>query len=85
MNGVQIQKENRIFMNNRVTISMPYVMFKYIDSKVKTGNYGSVSEYIRELIRLDQRIEFARLDAIHERNADLTHIRQAHERTNIAG
>lgn len=72
-------------MHLKVTVSMPELMLKYIHSKVRTGVYGSVSEYIRELIRLDQRIEFARLDAIHERNADLMHARQSYERANSSG
>lgn len=66
-------------MNYRITISMPNVMYHYIDNKVRTGHYGSTSEYIRELIRLDQRIELARRDAIHERNADLVQLRNANE------
>jgi putative addiction module CopG family antidote len=42
---------------------MPETMIHYMRNKVKSGGYGSVSEYIRELVRLDQRIEFARADA----------------------
>lgn len=66
-------------MHLKVTVSMPELMVKYIHSKVRIGVYGSVSEYIRELIRLDQRIELARRDAIHEQNADRAHLRNANE------
>jgi len=48
----------------KLTISMPETMIHYMHDKVKTGGYGTVSEYIRELVRLDQRIEFARADAV---------------------
>jgi antitoxin ParD1/3/4 len=38
----------------RKTISMPDAMGKYIDKRVKAGQYGNDSEYIRDLIRNDQ-------------------------------
>ena len=38
----------------RKTISMPDAMAKYIDKRVKAGQYGNDSEYIRDLIRRDQ-------------------------------
>ena len=43
---------------NRATIniSMPESMRKFIEQRVGGGNYGSVSEYIRELIRRDQNL-----------------------------
>ena len=37
----------------RKTISMPDAMGKYIDKRVKAGQYGNDSEYIRDLIRKD--------------------------------
>ena len=33
---------------------MPESMRKYIDDRVAAGNYGNSSEYIRDLVRLDQ-------------------------------
>jgi len=35
-------------------ISMPETMRKYVEQRAGGGGYGSVSEYIRELIRQDQ-------------------------------
>jgi len=51
-----------MFMVYKLTISCRNDDSLYA-SKVKTGGYGTVSEYIRELVRLDQRIEFARADS----------------------
>ena len=53
----------------KLTISMPETMIHYMHQKVKTGGYGTVSEYIRELVRLDQRIEFARADTNQRRQS----------------
>lgn len=38
----------------RHTISLPDPMSRYIDLQVNSGQYGNVSEYIRDLIRRDQ-------------------------------
>ena len=38
----------------RKTISMPDAMSRYIDKRVKAGQYGNDSEYIRDLVRKDQ-------------------------------
>ena len=38
----------------RHTISIPDPMSNYITHQVESGQYGNVSEYIRELIRKDQ-------------------------------
>lgn len=38
----------------RKTISMPDAMGKYIEKRVKVGQYGNDSEYIRDLVRKDQ-------------------------------
>lgn len=38
----------------RHTISIPEPMSNYISGQVKSGQYGNVSEYIRDLIRKDQ-------------------------------
>lgn len=47
----------------RKTISMPDAMGKYIDKRVKAGQYGNDSEYIRDLIRKDLE-ERASIEAI---------------------
>ncbi|MDZ4761504.1 MAG: type II toxin-antitoxin system ParD family antitoxin [Alphaproteobacteria bacterium] len=38
----------------RKTISMPDAMGDYIEDRVKSGQYGNDSEYIRDLVRRDQ-------------------------------
>jgi antitoxin ParD1/3/4 len=38
----------------RKTISMPDAMGKYIEKRVRSGQYGNDSEYIRELVRKDR-------------------------------
>jgi antitoxin ParD1/3/4 len=47
----------------KITISMPEKMQKFVERKVKEGSYGSVSEYFRELVRLDERLDLARQEA----------------------
>jgi len=39
----------------------------FVEDKVEASGYASVSEYIRELIRIDQRFELARLDTVVKR------------------
>lgn len=50
----------------RHTISIPDPMSNYIGHQVKSGQYGNVSEYIRDLIRKDQ--EQKKLAMIELRN-----------------
>ena len=38
-----------------LNISLPEAMQAFIDEQVKTGGYGTASEYLRELIRDDQK------------------------------
>ncbi len=41
-------------MDNRiVSISMPERLYRILDYRVKAGLYGSVSEYVRDLVRKD--------------------------------
>jgi len=37
-----------------LNISLPEPLRAFVDEKVKTGGYGTASEYIRDLIRRDQ-------------------------------
>ena len=37
-----------------MSFSLPESMRDYIDARVRDGNYGNTSEYLRELIRRDQ-------------------------------
>lgn len=38
-----------------MNVSLPDTMRDYIEEQVKKGGYGSVSEYIRDLVRQDQK------------------------------
>ncbi len=38
-----------------MNISVPEPMRDWVESQVRAGNYGNVSEYVRELIRQDQK------------------------------
>lgn len=37
-----------------MSFALPESMRDYIDARVRDGNYGNTSEYLRELIRRDQ-------------------------------
>jgi len=37
------------------SISLPEMLRDFAEQRVRTGGYSSVSEYVRELIRTDQR------------------------------
>ena len=37
-----------------MSFALPESMREYIDARVRDGNYGNTSEYLRELIRRDQ-------------------------------
>lgn len=39
----------------KITISMPDAMSEYVASQVEAGQYGNVSEYFRDLVRVEQR------------------------------
>ena len=43
-------------MITKLSISLPESLEKFAREQVRTGGYGSISEYLRELIRLDQRL-----------------------------
>ncbi len=47
-------------MITKISISMPKSLEEFARSRVCHGGYGSISEYLRELIRLDQRFEIAK-------------------------
>ena len=42
-------------MRRTMSISMPESMFRYIKRREAEDQFGSVSEYFRELVRLDQK------------------------------
>lgn len=45
---------------NTMSFALPESMREYIDERVRTGQYGNTSEYLRDLIRKDQEIESRR-------------------------
>ncbi len=49
-----------------LNISLPVEMKRFIENKTSSGGYGTVSEYIRVLVRADQRQE-ADLKAAEEK------------------
>ena len=38
-----------------MNISLPDLLKQYVDGQISTGRYSTVSEYVRELIRADER------------------------------
>ena len=42
-------------MPSTMNISLPDLMKAFVDEQVQSGGYGSVSEYVRELVRRDQK------------------------------
>lgn len=48
-----------------MSFALPESLRDYIDERVRTGNYGNTSEYLRDLIRQDQHNQaVARLRAL---------------------
>ncbi|MXW60784.1 MAG: type II toxin-antitoxin system ParD family antitoxin [Acidimicrobiaceae bacterium] len=45
---------------NTMSFALPESLRDYIDQRVRTGDYGNNSEYLRDLIRRDQHDEAAR-------------------------
>ncbi|WP_419838838.1 type II toxin-antitoxin system ParD family antitoxin [Candidatus Poriferisodalis sp.] len=45
---------------NTMSFALPESMRSYIDDRVRGGDYGNTSEYLRDLIRRDQQSEAAR-------------------------
>lgn len=43
-----------------MSFSLPESLRDYIDERVRTGNYGNTSEYLRDLVRRDQQDQAAR-------------------------
>ncbi len=49
-----------VVSRNTMSFALPESLRDYIDQRVRTGDYGNTSEYLRDLIRRDQRAEAAR-------------------------
>jgi antitoxin ParD1/3/4 len=59
--GVEAQE----YIMATLNISLPEQLREYVDAKVAAGGYGTASEYVRELIRADQkRAAEERLEAL---------------------
>jgi antitoxin ParD1/3/4 len=39
---------------NTMSFALPQALRSYVDERVRSGQYGNTSEYLRELIRRDQ-------------------------------
>ncbi len=46
-----------------LNISLPEKMRSFVEEKIARGSYGTISEYVRELIRNDERSEQDRFEA----------------------
>lgn len=60
-----------------LNISLPEQLRSYVESRVRGGDYGTPSEYVRELIRRDKELRRARLEtelveALHSGDIELT-------------
>jgi putative addiction module CopG family antidote len=49
-------------MITKLSISLPKSLEEYARWRVRNGGYGSVSEYFRELVRVDQRFQIEKLE-----------------------
>lgn len=45
---------------NTMSFALPESLRAYIDARVRSGEYGNTSEYLRDLIRRDQQEQAAR-------------------------
>jgi len=44
-------------MRTKLSISLPFELELYARTRVRDGGYSTISEYLRELIRIDQRMQ----------------------------
>lgn len=59
----------------KLSISLPETMAKYARWRVRTGGYGSISEYFRELVRIDTRFERERVQQEKRLEAEAAAVR----------
>ncbi len=61
-----------------MNISLPEPLKQFVDGQISTGRYSSASEYVRELIRADEKrkaeeqIEAKLLEGLHSAESELT-------------
>ena len=66
----KMSEVTKIMARIKMTISIPENTRDFVEYRVDRAGYGSVSEYIRELIRMDQRRELERMDEAVSRSPD---------------
>jgi antitoxin ParD1/3/4 len=49
-----------VVSRNTMSFALPESMRDYVDARVRSGEYGNTSEYLRDLIRRDQHEQAAR-------------------------
>lgn len=49
---------------DKITISVPEAMNRYVKSRIAEGQYGNVSEFFRDLVRRDQERQARALDEL---------------------
>jgi antitoxin ParD1/3/4 len=47
-----------------LNISLPEKLRDFVESKIERDGYGTISEYVRELIRADERLERQRFELL---------------------
>lgn len=47
-------RHTALVSRNTMSFALPPSMREYVDARVRSGNYGNTSEFLRELIRRDQ-------------------------------
>ncbi len=61
-----------------MNISLPHPLKQFVDGQISTGRYSSVSEYMRELIRADEKrkaeeqLEAKLLEGLRSAESELT-------------
>jgi antitoxin ParD1/3/4 len=61
-----------------MNISLPEAMKQFVDGQISTGRYSSASEYVRELIRADERrkaqdqLEAKLLEGLNSAESEMT-------------
>ena len=56
--------EFTIMATSTLNISLPETMREFVEEKIKNEGYGTISEYVRELIREQQRNDQSKFDAM---------------------
>ena len=59
--AAELSEKQRDLSMQTMTISLPGPLKEFVDNQTGSGRYSSASEYIRELIREDEKRKKARL------------------------